>query len=318
MSSLKVTILLSEAFSNIVFACLLEPLRVVRDNLNADISWSILTHDDAPVTSSSGIRVEPNALQRDACASDLVLVVGGDRFRENVAKGAIWYSLRTALRSGVIIGADTGAWLMAAAGLLEERRATIHWHLHSEFAESFPNVHTTSERFVRDGRFWTCGTAATALELLLLFIGEHFGPAVALDASAMFAHDTAPEDNQAVILRSLSGSKRVQKLLTLMTDTLENPLSLTDLASSANMSERSLSRLFMNELGVSPGRYYQTLRLARARDLATHSALRVEEIALRCGFASTSGLRKAFLKKYGTSLRPHHKARVRQPFSALP
>ncbi|TMV08596.1 helix-turn-helix domain-containing protein [Ruegeria sediminis] len=310
MPSLSVSILLSEAFSNIVLACLLEPLRVVRDSLDADITWSILTHDDAAVASSSGIRVEPDTLQRYAQKSDLVLVIGGDQFREEVAKGSIRNSLRIARRSGVVIGADTGAWLLASCGLLDGRRATIHWQLHSEFAETFLNTHTTNERFVRDGRFWTCGSAATALDLILLFIDENFGPAVALDVSTMFLHDTPPQADPARNFPTLGGrgSGQLRKVLTLMADAIETPLPLSELARRSNLSERNLSRLFVKELGVPPGRYYQTLRLARARELATHSGVGIEEIALRCGFSTASGLRKAYRKQYGTVLRPRRLA----------
>jgi len=303
MSSLKVSILLSEAFSNIVLACLLEPLRVVRDSLDADISWSILTHDDEPVTSSSGLRTEPDTSQSAAKRSDLVLVVGGDKFREEVAEGSIRHSMRIARQAGVIIGADTGAWLMAACGLLNGRTATIHWQLLPEFSETFLNTQVTNDRFVRDGRFWTCGSAANALDLILLFIDEHFGHAAALDVSAMFLHDTTRRTGQDIPLPMLGGrgSKRIRQVLALMSETIENPLPLEELAKRVNLTQRTLSRLFVNELGMSPGRYYQALRLSRARDLAAHSDLRIHDIALRCGFASTSGLRKAFVKQYGTS-----------------
>ena len=300
MSDLTVSILLSKSFSNMVLACLLEPLRVVRDSAQADITWTILTANDGSVTSSSGLRVEPDCPLSEAKPGGLILIVGGDGFRAEAAQPHLARQVRPLLRSGVVIGADTGAWLLAALGLLDGRRATLHWQLSEEFAETFPKVDATSARFERDGRFWTCGSAATALDLILLFIEERFGPAVAHDASAMFLQDSAQADPGAPPPR-LRGQTTgpVQRLVARMAETLEAPLPLGELARGANMSERSLSRLFTRELGVSPGRYYQILRLARARDLAMHTALSIEEIALRCGFSSASGLRKAFHAHYG-------------------
>jgi transcriptional regulator GlxA family with amidase domain len=304
MPELSVSILLSEAFSNMVLACLLEPLRAVRDSGQAGIRWSILTTTGGAVQSSSGIRVEPDKPLQEAGACDLVLLVGGDNFRAEAERRAQLQRLLPLLRSGVVIGAATGPWLLAALGLLDGRRSTMHWQLQEEFAERFLKVEVADARFLRDGRFWTCGTAAGALDLILLFIEERFGPAVAYDASAMFVQDGAqPEAPPGDVPRLQGrGSPQIRRLVTLMAETLEHPLPLPDLAAAANLSERSLSRLFQRELGVAPGRYYQVLRLARARDLAARTGLSIEEIALRCGFASASGLRRAYHKHYGTAI----------------
>ncbi|WP_170335983.1 GlxA family transcriptional regulator [Ruegeria arenilitoris] len=305
MTQLTVLILLSESFSNIVLACLLEPLRVVRDNRGADIRWTILTASDAPVTSSSGIRVAPDRSLQGMSAADLTLIVGGDEFRAEAVQKPLSRHLNPLLRSGVVIGADTGSWLMAALGLLDGRRATIHWQLHDEFAESFLATVVEPDRFVQDGRFWTCGSAATALDLILEFITSRYGAVAAQEAAAMFLQDSASAQLSGSGARGLRihGSEQLRMLITRMADTLETPLSLAELAAFANMSERSLARLFKQELGVSPGRHYQALRLARARDLSTHTRLSVEEIALRCGFSSASGLRRAFRKQYGQPVR---------------
>lgn len=88
-----------------------------------------------------------------------------------------------------------------------------------------------------------------------------------------------------------------------MTATLESPPPLADLARGANLSERSLNRLFLRELGQSPGRYLQSLRLARARDLASHTDLGLDQIALRCGFSGASALSRAFRNRTGRSIR---------------
>ncbi|GAA6164445.1 GlxA family transcriptional regulator [Pelagimonas sp. KU-00592-HH] len=304
MPDLTVSILLSEAFSNMVLACLLEPLRVVRDSGQADVHWAILTGDNGPVTSSSGIRVEPDRAIRDIEKSDLVLVVGGDNFRAEAQRRDMLRRVTPLFRSGVVIGAASAPWLLASLGLLDGRRATVHWQMTEEFAETFLGVEVSNARFERDDRFWTCGSAATALDLVLLFIEERFGPAVAYDASAMFLHaDTKAVSGAPLPHLNSRKSEAVERLVSHMAETLETPLKLADLAHVANMSERSLSRVFRRELGVSPGRYYQILRLARARDLAANTRLSIEEIALRCGFGSSSGLRKAFFRFYGVSVR---------------
>lgn len=306
MPDLTVSIFLCETFSNMVLACLLEPLRVVRDAGHADIRWTIVTGTDSAVVSSSGIRVEPDRPLRATEPCDLILVVGGNSFRTEVQHRDRLQRLAPLLRSGVVIGAASGPWQLAALGLLDGRRATTHWQLTEEFSETFLKVDVSTARFEQDGRFWTCSNAAAALDVMLMFIKERFGPAVAFDASAMFLQDSALLDSNpvpAVPHLRVQTSQAMQRLVAAMAKNLETPLRLHDLAQLANMSERSLSRLFRQELGVAPGQYYQILRLARARDLSAHTRLSIEEIALRCGFSSASGLRRAFQKQYGQPIR---------------
>lgn len=298
--SITVSVLLSETFSNIVLACLLEPLRVARDSHDLELSWSFFTYDDRPVTSSSGMRITPDAPLVSQGHCDLALVVGGDLFREDAESVHVQRGLRMIRNSGILIGADTGAWLMARCGLLNGRKATLHWQLLEEFAETFPSVTVSSARFVRDGRYWTCGSAATALDLILYFIDANFGPAIAFDVSAMFLHENSRDQGTETVIPSLSGrgSKRLVKILTLMKETIEAPLSLSQLSQLSNIPQRTISRLFREELGVPPVRYYTMLRLTRARDLAAHTEMSKQDIALRCGFETTSGLRRALRKQF--------------------
>ncbi|MCV2868669.1 helix-turn-helix domain-containing protein [Defluviimonas sp. WL0002] len=301
----RVAVLLFEDFSNMVLSCLMEPLRVVRDQSGVDLAFVVLTAGDRSVGSSSGLRVAPDTTLAAAGAFDLCLLVGGDRFREAAVDPDLRRNLRPIRRSAFVIAADTGAWLMAAAGLLEGRCATLHWHLVDEFAETFPGVSVSSDRHVRDGNLWTCGSAATGLDLILAFIRDRFGSTAAFEAEAMFLHDSARQATDPRFGPGLRGrsSEKLRRVVARMSATIEAPPTLSELARGANLSERSLNRLFHRELGQSPARYLQFLRLARARDLATHTDLGLEEIALRCGFSSASALSRAFAKRTGTPIR---------------
>ena len=306
MPPLDVSILLYDAFSNMVLACLLEPLRVVRDQTGADIRWRILTEGDGVVTSSSGLTVSPEAPSRAAETSELVILVGGDTFRE-AKPGLKRQSLNKMLQGKTVIAADTGAWVLARAGLLNDRRATLHWQLLDEFAEEFPEVHVLPDRYVLDGQYWTCGSAAAALDLMLLFIRDRFGAAAAFDAGAMFLHDNARRHGASYPAQALSHavSPVLRNVVATMSEALETPVPIPALARGANISERSLRRLFWVELQTTPGRYYLNLRLSRARELIRYSNLDRAEIALRCGFANATTLNRSLLKNFGT-VRGHH------------
>lgn len=308
-----VNFLLFDGFSNMVLACLLEPLRAVRDQGGITLSWSVLSVDDRPVRSSSGLAISPDEPAQLARASDLLIVVSGYGFRSHARSVTIPLLRRLSRRAHEVLGADTGAWLLAAAGLLDGASATLHWAVLSEFAEEFPQVQMSYDRYVREGRIWTCGGASTALDLMLAYISEHFGPASAFLASTMFLHDAERQQTHGRGPTNLTGkgTAPLRRTVNLMVETLEHPLSLTELAERAGLTVRTLDRLFRTELGVAPGRYYQHMRLSHARDLATSTEYDLREIALRCGYSDAPALSKAFRQAYGHPIRKSHGTRPR-------
>lgn len=296
---LTVNILLFEAYSNMLLACLLEPLRVVRDAARADISWKILTQDDRPLRSSSGLTIAPDLPLAKAGSCDLLLVIGGDRFRSEAKDPALRRSLRLTRQAGAVVAADTGAWLLAKAGYLDGRRATLHWQLLSEFSETFTDVIAVNAPYVRDGRWTTCGSAAAALEVILQEVARRFGPAARFDAATMFLNDPSHPAAGEITLAVPHPHAKVRQIVGLMAAHVEKPLRLPRLARRCGMTLRSLARLFEGELNMSPGRYYLNLRLARARELALQSGLSKSDIALRCGFSSASALARAYRRLSG-------------------
>jgi transcriptional regulator GlxA family with amidase domain len=302
---LTVNVLLFETFSNMLLACLLEPLRVVRDDTGADVSWTILSHTDGPVLSSSGLKITPDTSREMANACDILIVIGGDQFRADAKDPELAKSLRLTKRATTVIAADTGTWLLAAAGYLDGRRATLHWQLLVEFAEAFPKAKVVSDRYVQDGPFLTCGGASTALDLILAEISRRFGQRAKFDAASMFLHAHARPNVPVGQTEGISANWPIamRKILTLMASRLEHPMSLEDLATEAGVTLRTMARLFSDQVGMPPGRYYQILRLNRAKDLATHTPMPLAQIALRCGFSGAPALSRAYSRHFGVSPR---------------
>ncbi len=299
---MRVTFLLFDGFSNMVLSCLLEPLRAVRDQARIDIRWQIRTQGDQPVRSSSGLLVAPDP--QAGGGFDVLIVVAGYGYRDHAGAAGLRQLSALARHGRIVIGADTGPWLLAAAGLLAGQRATLHWSLLPEFAEAFPDVQVEPAAHVRQGRVWTCGGASGALDLMLAFIADQFGQANAFIASTMFLHD-ADRPNAQGRLRHLTGkgTARLRQIISLMVDTIEDPLPLPALASRCGLSPSKLDRMFRAEVGMPPGRYFQMLRLSRAQELASTTDLALRDIALRCGYADAPALGKAFRRAHGHSLR---------------
>ncbi|PKR56183.1 AraC family transcriptional regulator [Thalassospira marina] len=309
--------LLFDGFSNMVLASALEPLRAVRNlSQGPNIGWHICTPENRIARSSSNIQIQPDCPIENPDRYDYLVVIAGYDMRGHVTGRNRAQLRQLAGRARFVVGLDTGAWLLAAAGLLDGAQATIHWQEFADFAETFPEVETSRDRFVFAGKYITSGGASTVLDLMLHLLGQNFGPAMAFDAANLFVYDAERQhrgNRGANILKHRSDVPGFLAAIDVMMDHIENPVSLDFIAGQASLSLRSLDRLFQRELSMSPGKYYQLLRLGRARDLATQTGLPVAQIALQTGFSSPATLSRAFRAQYGTqisTLRAHRKGKA--------
>ena len=221
-------------------------------------------------------------------------------------------------RNGAIIGAIcTGTYLMAAAGLLDERRCTIHWENIDGLAEEFPLLEITNELFEIDDKRVTCSGGTASLDMILYLIAQVHGQSLAAQVSDQFIHDRIrdPSDRQRMELRSRLGVSHPKLLAVvgLMELGLEEPLSQTELAMKANLSTRQLERLFRKYLSTTPTRYYLNLRLAKARQLLRQTAMSILSIALACGFVSASHFSKCYREVYGRTPRAERQPETNDP-----
>ena len=274
----------------------MEPLRIIKEQYGEAVEWQIVSAGGSQIQSSSGFSLGATAEPEDIESTDILIVLASKGLRQLSTPDNLRVVMTMVRQSDIVIGAEGGAWLLAATGLLDDHSAAIHWQMQSDFAEEFPNVHLESGAVVCDGRLWSCGAASSALDLMLDLVGERFGADKAVTVSSMLVQDASePSDAYSPSLPLVSaGSNKLHEIIAIMAETLESPLSLNELCNRSYVSSRTLNRLFQSKLDMSPGRYYQTMRLARARELAERTDLAFYDIALRCGYANGSALSKAF------------------------
>lgn len=171
----------------------------------------------------------------------------------------------------------------------------MHWQLLEEFADRFPKVNRVAAPYASDGKWLTCGSAAGAMELVLQEITLRFGAAARFDAASMFLNAPrlarAPDDGLGGL--PSHPHPRVRKALDTMAATVETPRPLPEIAAAAGLTLRTMARLFATELGLSPGKCYQHLRLTRARELMLQQGLSPVDTAPLCGFSCASSLKRA-------------------------
>ncbi|PYE81361.1 GlxA family transcriptional regulator [Pseudoroseicyclus aestuarii] len=289
-----------DGFSNMVLASAMEPLRAACAISGRPLfEWRVLTLGGAAVQSSSGLVLQADGALGDAAAADLLVVVAGYGARAQAAEPGLRFALQAAIRQAEIVaGLDMGPWLIAACGALDGRRATVHWQEVEAFAETFLEVEVVDESSAVDQGRWSAGSATSAMALILDLIRKAGGEVLAYDVSTLFVFDPAETRMPA----SGAVSAPLHRALRIMLRSIEEPLPLRQIAERAGVSPRTLERAFARELGVTAGRYYTTIRLSHAQNLAVETEIPLHLIAARCGFASAATLGRAFRAAYGQTL----------------
>jgi transcriptional regulator GlxA family with amidase domain len=293
----KIIILLFDGFSNHCLANTLEPFRAANTVSGQQLyQWQLLSLAGGLVRSSSGMLVETQMAKGGDLACDYLMIVASYG-HQTLSHSKVLSGLRALCgKAKCVIGMDTGSWLLAAAGLLDNRPATIHADIFDSFTETFTQVDTRKERFVMDNNRITCGGAMASFDLVLALIGAQCGEAIRLDVAALFLHQINQPFGDADT--EPTRSRLVARALVLMDENIEGPIPITAIAHQLGCSEKALQRRFLEDLGAAPGKVYRYRRLITGRNLIENTALSITEIASRCGYENTSAMTRAFRQQF--------------------
>src|SRR6185437_6185487 len=192
----------------------------------------------------------------------------------------------TAPKARRVASVCSGAFLLAIAGLLKNKRATTHWNVAHLLARNFPDIKVDPDAiFIRDGKIWTSAGITAGMDLALALVREDFGDEMALKIArrhVMFVMRPGGQSQFSAHLEPEAYPRsRLASLLRWIPENISGDLDIAALASRANMSERSFARIFRKETGETPAHYVERMRLDGARRLLAGSALPVASVASR-------------------------------------
>ncbi len=243
-------------------------------------------------------------------ATAATVVVPGVAQLDDPVPPAVLRALRTA--PGRLVSVCAGAFTLAAAGVLDGRRATTHWAAAAELARRYPVVEVDPDvLFVDEGRVLTSAGAAAGLDLCLHLVRRDHGAAVAAQAARVSVMPLERAGGQAqFVAHEPPGPEgtSLEPLLGWLTDHLHEPLTLADLAARAAMSPRSLTRHFREQTGSSPLQWLGRHRIRRAQQLLEETDHPVERVAVLAGFGSPTAFRERFRAVVGVSPRAYRRS----------
>lgn len=285
-----------------------EALRVANQNSGQRLfTWQLLSADGEPVEAGGGMLMTPDAGIAAVRFCPTVIVCAGNHPTQHIGPALLNW-LRRLDRHGATLGAlDTGAFMLAEAGLLAGHRVTLHWEAISMFRERYPEIAVTEQLFVIDRNRMTCAGGTASLDMMLHLIESRHGPELAQVVANGFVHGRARHaaEPQRLLLERRLGpvDPPLQRLVRLMEENLETPLPPRRIARLCGMSVRQMERLMRDRFNESPMRYYLKLRLQAARSHLFYGDMTVQEIAAACGFSAPSVFSRAFRAQFGLSPR---------------
>jgi transcriptional regulator GlxA family with amidase domain len=262
---------------------------------------SVVAKGGQSVTASAGLGIVTSPLSRIAAPLHTLMIAGGPGVEAAAADLSLlkWVRQR-ADKARRVASVCTGAFLLAASGVLDGRRAVTHWSCCAELARRYPTIRVESDPiFVRDGTVWTSAGVTAGIDLALALVEEDLGRAVALAVARYLVVFLKRPGGQAQFSTALSlqaAEDQFGALHDWINRHLADDISLPVLARQAGMSERSFSRHYAQATGLTPVNAVERLRVEAARRLLSESRLPVKRISQRCGFGSEETMRRSFLR----------------------
>lgn len=275
----------------------------VAGDFGGDYALTMASSEGGPIRSSSGLVLETARLA-EVGPGDTLLVPGAESLRGALNDEVMMSAVRAAAADGRrVASVCSGAFVLAAAGVLDGRRAATHWAAVAELKRRHPKVRVDAESiFVEDRGVWTSAGVTAGIDLALAMIGRDFGDELARKVArklVVYHRRPGSQSQHSALLEMVTPDNRFAPLLAWARSRLGEPLPVERLADEAALSVRQFTRAFTRSTGLPPARAIERLRVEAARAAIEADATPLETVALRTGFGGPDRMRRAFLRHTG-------------------
>ena len=302
IKSIKFAFLLTDEFPVNSFILAQESLRIINQyKLDEIFKSKIISEDGEDIRSSNGMWWTPNYSLQELFIPDYLVIFGGNLPIQKISKN-ILSSLRYFYKNGSkLIAVDTGAFCLAEAGIITKNtKICLHWEAKKNFIERYPYEKVVDEKYViNDNGIYFSSGGVSILDLFLKIISDLKGKNFAKEVSEALIYE--PQENTLEAshnIRNASNNLICNKVIKIMEENIDSPLKMNDIANEVNISLRTIERYFLKYFGVTPIKYYLSLRIQNARNLLFYDEYKISDIANMCGFNYNSIFINTFKRFY--------------------
>ncbi|MFD1197865.1 GlxA family transcriptional regulator [Brucella gallinifaecis] len=301
---LSVGIVALPGFTLTALSLFLDPFRLAADDRDKSrqirCAWKICTLSGDPVTSSSGMVIEPTAPIGALDDCDYVAIVGGVLKQYRPRQQALIDLIKRADKRGkTVVGLCTAAFLLAEAQLLDDRNCCVSWFHRDDFIDLFDGYFAdTTSLFHRSGRHFTCAGGLGAASLSLSIIQHEISEELARKSASilMIPYELVRSEQPALSFNGVR-SPMIRKAIRIFEETLEEPVPMIDVARRLGISVRQMERGFRLGLGRTAFEVREELRVKKARELLSETGLSLLEVAVASGFTDTRSMNRSFVRQ---------------------
>lgn len=322
---IELLVIVTPNFNMMATMAFVDPFRAANYLAGASQFHWTFAGNEKHCQASNGASIETVPLDSVQGKAFDIVVVSASWTPEVVATPRLLAALRKWERGGATMGAlDTGAFVLAAAGLLNGHSATVHYEHIDALKEVHSEVSVSEDLFVQEGKRFTCSGGLAAADMALHIVAASCGDALANAAARYIFHPKvrpfgASQNPAEAEPFGSTVPEAVKQSIALMEQHLETTIRMAELAKRMGLSQRQLDRLFQRYVGKSPVIYYRNIRLDRARGLVTQTSLLISEIALASGFSSAVHFGRAYKERFGLTPRQDRvEGRIPFEFRAWP
>ncbi len=266
-------------------------------------SWSLISETGDAVQSSCGIPIAVNSGLYPVKRQDFIVLLSSADNPQQQPKALVNWVRRESMKRPKIAALDTATYVLAAAGLLNNQKCTLHWESQDAFKECYPDIDLVNQIYTIERSIYTCAGGTATMDMMLHIIDADHGSETARDIAdqLIYVSSRSQDDRQRISLTGRFGIRnpRLADAINQMENNLEFPLTPAELAASINVSVRQLERIFRRYMDCPPKRFYMTLRLEKARRLIAQTDMSLINISMACGFTSTSHFSRWYKRHYG-------------------
>ncbi|MBS8268212.1 GlxA family transcriptional regulator [Halomonas litopenaei] len=331
-------------FSMLTLFCLLEPLRVANRFGRDLFAWRLLSADGEAVTASNGVRIDVDGRLSEVTEADWyqglaskgrLMVVSSYEPEACIGAEDLALLKRLAAHGVWLGGVDTAPFILARAGVLEGYPVALHWESVPAFREEFPELIVRADSYVWEGGRLTGSGGAASIDMMLEWIATLYGPSLAEAVGRQIVHSRPAEAGVAAPAQDAVGRRGgtsttwvadrasprelprgVLRALAVMEANLAQALPIPDICRLAGLSQRQLTRLFVQEFGETPKQCYLNMRLDQAQRILADSRIAVTEAAVAVGFSHLAHFSRAYRKRFGEAPSVTARRGLRPPASA--